>query len=96
MDRLLNGGSVTNLSLLTTTKRRVILSQILLASEPLWIDEEGVIAEADVSLPEDATLLLDGSLTQDDQISLEAKEVYYKENVFQMPLHCLAEFFHAH
>lgn len=96
MDRLLDGGSVTDLSRLTTTERRVILSQILVASEPLWIYEEGVIEEVDVSLPEDATLLLDGSLTQDDQLSLEAKEVYYKENVFQMSLHCLTEFLYAH
>lgn len=90
------GGSVAEFSQLLVSQRRRTLHQLLVASTPIWIWDDGVQEDNDDSIEEDATLLLQGLWTGDDQISLEAQEVYYSENSFRLQLYCLAEFLHAY
>jgi hypothetical protein len=93
---VLNSRSVAEFSQLPVSQRRRTLHQLLVASTPIWIWEEGVQDENDDSMEEDARLLLQGCWTGDDQISLEAQEVYYGENSFRLELHCLGVFLHAY
>jgi len=52
--------------------------------------------EDDDSIAEDATLLLQDCCTRSHQLSIDAQEVYYGQNVFRLPLHSLEEFLHAY
>jgi hypothetical protein len=79
----LDGRSAEEFLQLRLAERKLFLGQLLVASEPIWIWDE------------DATLLLQVCCTRSNQLSLDAQEVYYGQNVFRVPLHSLGEFLHA-
>jgi hypothetical protein len=93
---MLDGVSITEFSQLPASERRDTLNRVLVASEPIWIWEDGIQQEFYDSIEEDATLLLQRSWTGDNLISLEAQEVYYGENYFRLDLRYLIEFLDAY
>ena len=70
---------------LPLAERKLVLGRLLVASEPIWIWDEGVMEADDDSIAEDATLLLQDCCTRSNQLSLDAQEVYYGQTCFDYP-----------
>jgi hypothetical protein len=94
--QVLDGRSSEEFLQLPLAERKLVLGRLLVASKPIWIWDEGVMEEDDDSIAEDATLLLQDCCTRSHQLSVDAQEVYYGQNVFRLPLHSLEEFLHAY
>lgn len=94
--QVLDGRSTEEFLQLPLAERTLVLRRLLVASKPIWIWDEGVMGEHDDSIAEDATLLLQDCCTRSHQLSVDAQEIYYTQNVFRLSLHSLGEFLHAY